>query len=409
VDAVHWFHILLGALLSGCAYVFLRDATRRPRFAFWAALGLLLDPSLYLYEAFVLYTLPSAFLAMACAACLARAGSDPPRRGRWLALFFVCLNALFLTRSLYHVIVLVPAFVIAGAVARERWRRALAMGFLISLSSLGWYAKNQVQFGFFGSSSWGGLSLWKIASVTDCAKAKIPRLEAEGVLDPAGLISDGYIAKGGFCLRPSEYARFGYGERPFAEVIGRDDYHDINIVAISKLHGRNALKLIAETPGCYLEAVYTAYHFFCLPSSQHEYVAANAEKIGVHERLFSRGLLGRAFFERLQGPGLVRGLFRSSLLFFLFPLALLAYASGVLRARGFSPRGWLEAIRADPAMAFAFVLVPYTIAVSCLLEIGENDRMKVLIEQLFYCFLIALVFRIVEARRRRLRAASEKG
>ena len=60
--------------------------------------------------------------------------------------------ALVLTRSLYHLAILVPAIGAAAVLARDR-RTVLAFGLAVSLLPAGWYAKNLAQSGFFGASS----------------------------------------------------------------------------------------------------------------------------------------------------------------------------------------------------------------------------------------------------------------
>jgi hypothetical protein len=120
---------------------------------------------------------------------------DKDGRG-WALIGGVAALALTtLTRSSYHPALLVPVIALACAAAArkqkmgtlpyfrlrsyetqsqpttvetkigERPHFLLAASVAIALVPLAWCAKNEARFGFFGTSSWGGQNIWKIASL----------------------------------------------------------------------------------------------------------------------------------------------------------------------------------------------------------------------------------------------------
>ncbi|MCX5772694.1 MAG: hypothetical protein NTZ09_20815, partial [Candidatus Hydrogenedentes bacterium] len=151
--------------------------TRRPRFAFIAGLFLALNPALFLYEHLGYETLTAFGLTLTV---FLFSLHDRTGRASMLAAAVAALALTTLVRSSYHPALLVPVIALACIAAREpkaghspqkpgavptSWKRVLAVSILIALVPLAWCAKNQARFGFFGSSSWAGQNLWKIASL----------------------------------------------------------------------------------------------------------------------------------------------------------------------------------------------------------------------------------------------------
>jgi hypothetical protein len=158
LEAMQVVHILLGALIAGMGYRILWSLTGGSRrVSFVTAVLLALNPTLFLFEAYPLYDLLTAFLVMLTLFFLAL--YKEYRRLRLLFAFILTLNLLILTRSFYHLLLLLPAIPFALFLARVQRRRLLPALLLISLLSTSWYAKNSYRFDFFGSSSWMGIGL----------------------------------------------------------------------------------------------------------------------------------------------------------------------------------------------------------------------------------------------------------
>ena len=261
LQAMQYANMLLGAALSAMLYPILRQATRTRNLAWLAALAIALNPALFLYEAYILYDLLTAFLVTLCVYCVARAGpvkmwrkpaacvTEQRNRGPlWASCAFIlAVNLLTLTRSSYHLALLLVAVPFSCFLARSRWRQALAISLVISSLSVGWYAKNAAQFGFFGGSSWYGLNLWHMVA-DGYDEPALRSLTASGLLDRMVVETPAFA-------EPSRYVAYGFDRVSDSPVLNRDDYNNINIPAVSAVYARNALRLIVYDPGHYVGSV----------------------------------------------------------------------------------------------------------------------------------------------------------
>lgn len=378
LEALHLLNILLGALISGMFYLLAAHFVRRRWIAVVWALLLAFNPALYLYEAYVLYEVMTAFLVMATLVALIWhwQTQTPPA----LYAFLFALNLLILTRSVYHIVLLAPALLLVWWLApAQARRRVVFVGALICLLSLGWYAKNFVLFDTFSASSWSGIGLWKAASRGD----KLPYLPA---LVEAGVLDAAVVAEGAFAP-PSHFVQYGFDRSSEVAVLANDDFNNINVPAISALYGRNALRLIAQAPGDYAYTVYLSYLQFSQPAARFKHLAPNAEEIPWHEMLYA---------DLLQG-GAVMGRY-GSLQFFLLPLAIFLYIVQYVR-QWVAVRGNLPAVvRANPVLFWCALIIVYTTLVSITMEYGENDRFKFLVEFPIWLFIPVVFSRLFSSR-----------
>lgn len=134
--------------------------------------------SAYYYEAYIFYSLWTAFLVIAFFSSLAFAFSSRGKVTRLLlcALSCLCLIALSLTWTLFH-----PIFVISTSwlilwrafadeepnqIGQKRFRRRFVLvvtGLMLSLATVIVPLKNKLLFNYFGSGSWMGLNLAQVA------------------------------------------------------------------------------------------------------------------------------------------------------------------------------------------------------------------------------------------------------
>jgi hypothetical protein len=342
------------------------------RLALVVALILALNPAIFLYEAYLLYPLLTAFLVTLSLFCLLRYS-----QGRRLidgAAFLFVLNLLLLTRGSYHLLLLIPALGLAGLLAGQRARQMVLIGLLISLLSVGWYAKNYLVFGFAGASSWAGQNLWRIAT------GGLGPSEQQELAPQAGL--DAAVVETPAFQPPSTYEQYGFTKRSSVEVLARDDFNNLNIIDISRLYGQNARRLIAYDPLHYLRNVVAAYLHFSQPSSQYEHLAINAASLGWYETLSTEFVQGGRWLGEY-------GTFQV----FLLPAALLLYAGALWHRHGLKARAWLDYLQTDAPLFFTAGLITYSTLISCLFELGENQRFKFDVEALIWLFVVAVAYR----------------
>ena len=391
LEWMHYINIAIGGCIPAMVGVIVWRITRNKFGGLLAALIYALNPSLLLYEAYPLYTLPTAFLVTASIFCLAM--FCPNRRVGWLYAFVVFVNLLILTMSAYHLVILLAVVPFAVMLADAKRFRVLAICLLVSGVSVGWYTKNYVKFGFFGSSSWAGQGLWRITG-----KDYPPRRKAEllgrGVIEPVAAEVHPFTV-------PSSYGQYGFNETSDIDVLNNDDFNNINIIAISRAYRRSAVGVMCDDPKGYFKNVGRAYRAFCVPSSQYLQVSENAAKMSGHEWVSSRVVQGQWLCEYLaEETDATEGvdIFRS-LLFFILPLTVLGYLCSAVWRCGIRPGAWGKMISRDPATAMAMFLIVYSATVCCMAELGENMRFKFLIESLLWSVPLGLVSRLFQRRR----------
>jgi hypothetical protein len=380
LEAMHYVYILLGALLAGMVYRTLWTLTDNGLLAFAVALLVALNPTLFLYGAYPLYSMLSAFWIMLTVFCLAL---YVEKQRPWLLVAFVLtLNLLILTRSLYHIVVLVIAIPFAVFLAHTQWRRLLPVLLLVTLLSLGWYAKNAYRFNFFGSSSWMGLGLWKIVGAGYSP-------EEEAIFIEQGLVAPAVVDLPEFSPPPL-FASYGFTETTSFNVLSRDDYNNVNIPAISEMYRQSAVNLLKHDPGHYAVNVIMAYIVYTSPPSRFYHLTENADRMGDHERFVSQYVLGQKFVQNFLP---LRDKTIGSWMAILLPVNLLVYALALFRRNRFSAARWQAYLRLDAVMVWLVFLILYTTAVSITMEYIENARFQFLVEQPIWIFIVVTTYR----------------
>jgi hypothetical protein len=305
--ALQALNIVLGAAIAALVLDLVARHTGSRRWGLAAGIAVALHPSLLLYEAYALYTVLVAFLVVLAGWLLHRGAHT---EGTWWHLvgFVAAVSALILTRSLYHVVLFVGVLPLAILLrGRPPPRPALVMTLLVLIPA-GWYGKNAVQHGFFGGSSWYGMGLWRTALFLQDNDV-LNQAYLAGELDPVVRVVP--------FSPPSTYADLGYDRASQVPLLARDDFHNVNIPAISEAYAHSARVLIRKSPSRYAANVVRGYGNFSAPSSAFRHLDPNRERMGAFGKL-DQWLLLRPVFERVE-QRLDGGQYYGSLYFFLLP------------------------------------------------------------------------------------------
>ena len=384
LSAMHYANIVLGAFISGLSYRVLHFTTRTVWIAVLGALLITLNPALLLFEAYPLYTVPSLFFIMLGVFYFAQ--YQQRHQARDLFAFILVVNLLVLTRSLYHPLILLPCIGLAVWLARgQRWR-VLRTALLISLLGFGWATKNAVQYGFWGTSSWGGLNLWHIAA-DGYSAGRLHDFSLVKVIDPL-------VVEFGSFTYPSSYQGYGFDKTSDVESLNRNDYNNINMPDIARVYQRSGIALIQYDPVHYLTNVARAYNTFTCPATSFKHNALNAPKIGGLVDFYENTLYGVSAWQA-RGIELLGTSGGCSVLYAGLPLSLLAFGLLGLVVAGLSWRRWRQFFRQEPVLLLIVAIIFYTTVVGSSLDIGENDRFKFLIEPLWWILLLVLGQRFV--------------
>jgi len=376
LETLYVLNVAMGATLCGLLY-FPAQALLRRR---WLSLALCsvaaLHPSLLLYEAYALYDVLTAFLIVATLACVAFFCRK--HRLRWLTGFIVGLNLLVLTRTIFHPVILGPALLLVCIWADTRWRRMLILALLISLPTAAWCTKNYVKFGFWGTTSWTGMNLWRIAA------KDYPDAE-RGDLVKAGLLNAMVATESDFRW-PRDFVAYGFNATSSVPALNGNDFNNINIPAASRVYQSNALRLIRHDPRRYLHTIRRAFLRFCRPSFEFGHMDMNAREIPGYLR-FWRSLHGRQPRWLAPTPQPEYG----SVWMVLYIGALVLFMLRTLHAWLFRKQPLLAIIRSRPVEFTLAYFCIWVIFVGSTCEIGENHRFKFIVELPGYVFVASMI------------------
>lgn len=387
LQALHTLYIVLGAAIVVMLGFVLFVLTRSRLVAAAGTFFLAVYPALILFEAYILYTLLAVFLVVLCIFWVALYHERP--RSLYLYLSVLSLNVLILTRSFFHPIILIPGLIFLFLIAKENGRRFLLHAVVISLLLTGvWVTKNAVKFSFWGTSSWSGINLYKILE-HGYSQDELNELGRQGVLDPE-------VVEVGAFNEPDEYVSYGYDETSPIPVLARNDYNNVNMLALSETYRKNALALLTRDPLRYLKTIYRAYtDIYVTPSSRFIHVISNAEKMGLHVKIFRSIWTAQVCLRKGEGAPCI------SLMALFIPVPMLI-SLGMLAADGGSkPRRWLETLRQRPVEYYLLFFIVYGLVIGNVLEFTENDRFKFLTELPFIVFTIGVIYRLVSRLRYR--------
>jgi len=287
------------------------------------------------------------------------------RRVKFLFAATGCIVFLTLLRSSFHIILLVPVIAASCLFAGAGWKKYLMFALLASLLSFFWYSKNLFLYDFFGSSSWAGANLWRIASATH-SRTKLRNLYEDGIIEEGA-------GKRNVFDRPSRFVKFGYNSVSDIPLLSNDDYHNLSMLEISRMQGRSALNMIRHKPLRYAKNVWGAYLLFCKLSYDTRPLQTNKGRLYTAHLKMNEWLHGRPIM-KLAGNG--RMMKSSTLFVFLIPLIFLFFITKGFRECGFSIRKWMVFLTHNPVYCSALLVIAYVVLVSMFFEYGENCRFK---------------------------------
>ncbi len=342
-----------------------------------------LSPNFPVYRNWLFYTLPVAALLVLGGICLQRHLDS----GRWLPLggFLASATSLMMMRSVYHplwLIVLVAA--LAPLVPVSRRRGLLTGSVVVVLLVALWFLKNLLLVGSFSGSTWLGMSIAKRWPVS---QAEIAELKRDGSLPP-------FWHRRPF-QEPKELAAFGFfgearSDHPALDAPyktnGEPNFNHRDYVTISDSMLDGDLHLLRRFPARYLQRVATAILLFLQPGPNsvdflvdYDFAPVNRYRGWLTRYVFLGGEISRPI--RMWEPP-------PSLTLLIFPVLLWTGARAVWRAPS----------EMRPLLLYMLVNVVWVFAVTNLVEIGENDRMRWEVEPFLAIFFALALSRLFPRR-----------
>jgi hypothetical protein len=357
----------------------LREAGLGPKTACVVTIIFMLNPTVILYEHLLYYTYMEGVLILLAAYCLSRWA----RGGclSWAASFWLALGCLGGMRSLFHPVffVCLSAVLCLYYIKIRQRRQALVFcaASLLALAPLGILcAKNDAVYGFWGNSSWDGISLWTKAC--GYGPDELKQLHRSGVISllalDAGLepfrgldaYADGKKFMEISCHHPSDCAPFKSNGKP--------NYNHIGYLQISRQLWKDAVAIIWNDPSRFAFQTLGSYSLtlWYASDSVHALFKNNMEILEPLEsayRYLYFGFIGVQ--SRHSDPRIWLRIALVSLVFVIF------YGATIVQV--FCSR--------DSALAavclFCMLIHAYTIAVSSIVEFGENNRFRFPVDGIF--------------------------
>jgi hypothetical protein len=379
--ALAWLFGLVALALPLATYRVLRRFGLGPRAAVAAAAVYLLTPTAVLYEHWLFYTWPVALLFLLAVEALARY-LERPRFRRGLT-FFGLLAAVALTRSAFHLVFVVG--VAAGLVViRPRlWKRTVAASLLPLAIVCGFYLKNLVLFSSFSASSWMWLNISRVTA-RGLGPAEAERLVAEEGFSPT-------LAIPAFAT-VERYLEYIEAPAPTGEPVldaprkstGASNYNHSVYLRAAALRRDEFLALARARPAAYVEGVVHGTLSFLQPPTGTWHLRENMRQVAGVDAVVRVLLYGQLPPALAPASGPAGEL---AAVGWFVALALVLVPAEALR-RWHGSTG--EVPPGVAAYGFAALSILYVAVVANLLDFGENERFRVMIEPLLFGAALAV-------------------
>jgi hypothetical protein len=353
-----------GLYLGLCQYLIMVRLRVPVIVATLTASAIVASPACVLYENWYFYPHLNVAWLLGAVAWLAQSRGRP---GGEMAISAAHLGGLSLTRSLFHPLFFgLAATLIVALVSRGARRKALACFALPGLLLFLWCAKNQVLFGFFGTSSWGSRNVSHAVETIVGAN----RVQAEarlGHLSPA-------IGVGPFESGTRNEAVFGLTHKttgiPALDNVNKQvpsshsvSYNHWSYPATAHFYAHDARQLIASYPRTYFRGLLKlSLPNFLLPVDQSGFFQPNRDFIATATARFDS-------FDHSDAAQLI-----------LAAGLALSLVAACARATARGDR---------MVLALAFLAFAWVTSVGLVGELGENNRFRYKVLWLAWAVAIA--------------------
>ena len=362
LQVVFW---LCGAALSLGVYGLARVHELNTWLATALAVGFAQRPATLLLENYAFHTYPTA--AVLCVACVLFAWALRSQRRRAWILFWTSLAAACWIRSAIHVGIFVPILGATLLSCRSERRRILATAAIPLLIALLPYAKNLALYGSFSSSSWLGANLAGITT-QQIPEATRRTMVERGDLSPLAMVPRfAPIATLRAALPDAPQPTSSHPLRTReTKKSGDVNYHHAVYSHAARQFLADAWRVITEHPAIYARGISRAFVRLSEPASRWQPLTelrAIVGPLGAFEDAVTSAThlrVGESF------PGIT---------LIVIPLLLAAFL--------FRALAWLRRrSTGELAKLLPLGLIVYVVLVSTLLDFGENQRFRYLVDAL---------------------------
>jgi hypothetical protein len=351
--------------------------------SFFITVAFMLNPTLILYEHLLYYSYFEVLFISLSLFFLIRWCTE--KKIADVLLFWASLLCLCGIRSVFH-----PLFIFATSISLtsylwfwikdKQFAKTLFLASLLALAPLtALCIKNFLVFGFFGTSSWDGMNLW--TKVNGFAPEQLEDLHNRGIVSslavkaelrtfqqPIGTYYEESELKNIPCHHPADCNQF--------KSTGYPNFNHSGFIALSKQLRKDARALILYDPAQFIFYTLGSYSLTLWHSSDsvHALLDNNMEVVKKLEKIYRFLYFG---FLGVESKLDKRMWERTIIITILF---MMVYISTLINALRKDDCG-LAGIKLF--CLFCLLIHVYTIAVSSLIEFGENNRFRFPVDMAF--------------------------
>ena len=368
--AMHVEYMVLGLTTAIALYVLLTELGLSAVVSALLATAFAVCPATLVYENWLFYEYPTMAALVIAAAALPRfLARDSVPAG---VTFFAAAAAAIYIRTVFQLVWLLA---VIGALLLVKRPRLVIKCCVVPLALVVLlYAKNLMLVGAPLTSSWFGMHLTR-PTLSQISMKTRQELVAAGSLHSISLVEpfsyvDSY--KGYVPLAPP--TGIPVLDLP-AKSGGSQNFNAMTYVAVARAYFWEAWWIIRNRPDVYRASVTEAIVLYLSPSTDYAFVDANRVKISEYDRFFAKHVYYRTEYLRRIGLGILGA--------YLFALA---YGVALLGKLGWQRR---KPTPAEFTIIFLAVTTLYASALSCLTEVGENQRQRFFLDPLVLAVVAA--------------------
>lgn len=358
-----------------------------------------ISPPVVLYEHWLFYTYPVTS-ALTLAGVALHQFQITLKFG-WGFLFFSLLAFVALSWSLFHLTWLIA--IISMLLCLHPNRRMVFLAALLPLILvISWYAKNYILFREFTASTWAGMNLSHPTTLRLPDRERLLMVET-GELSP--------FARYSTFSAPGDYLNL-LPDTPITGIPlldnstksnGRINFHHLVFVETSKYYRHDALRVIRSHPTLYLRSISQSLYIFFHSTSDYDFLDHNRGRIPAFELMWNRLFFGQwQMNETLhERTGIISVRHVGWWILTAFLIALFGAARHLWHQR--------RALK-DPGnlvILFMGLNLMYLMLVGTLLDLGENNRFRFVVDPFILMLFLFVVVNGVRAIRVKIRPALE--
>ena len=381
----HAIHLVLGIGICWLTYYLMSVCGVNSWLAFILTSLFIVSPGVVMFENFMLYEYPTAFLLLAAAAALYNFCLR--ESARYAVLFFTCLLLLLVVRNQFHLIYIAGTFLALLYLYKRDRRMLFLSGIVPLLLAFGLFFKNWVVFGSFSSSTWMGMTISAITT-HQLTEEEARDFISRGLISPVSRIEPGVPV-----------ARYlPYVQMPPATGIpvldeeasasGVTNFNNRVFFQIQRYYLKDGFWILRNYPVAYVRSLERAWFSYFLPAGDYLFFDLNRPRIYSIERFFDLVFFGqlrdasdRKSLTRMEEQGPKLGLILYTGTFLLIGLPSLWLWTIYYLVKGIRKKTLAQ----PPAVLIGFLLfnITYLTAVANFLSCYESNRYRFQFDALF--------------------------